>query len=162
MLRMRTIALASSFFLCAALTFAHTEGQDTGSKGNVYRLYTRALEQSDAGVVAVPSRFKWSVETSFSGVDAIGRNLPDSRVMLRLYDPDQNLTALTAQMDLDTAERLQRRLAEIVAKKRADPDYQYRPQLYEASLIPTGRFKGVDENGEATIEFEYPKSNGTR
>ena len=65
-------------------------------------------------------------------------DLPDTRVMMRLYDPDHNFTALTAKMDLATAEKLQRELADIIAKKRKNADYQYRPQLYDSSLIPTG------------------------
>ena len=105
---------------------------------NSYYLYTKALSATESGVVAVPSRFKWSIETSWSGIDAQGKDLPDTRVMMRLYDPDQNFTALTAQMDLATAEKLQRELADIIAKKRKNADYQYRPQLYDSSLIPTG------------------------
>ena len=77
--------------------------------------------------------------------------------MMRLYDPDQNFTALTAQMDLETAETLQRALAEIIAKKRQNADYQYRPQLYNSSLIPVGQIKGVDGNGELIIELQ-PKN----
>lgn len=57
------------------------------SSGNSYYLFTKALRVDDAGVAAIPSRFKWSVETSFSGVDVQGNSLPDARVMLRLYDP---------------------------------------------------------------------------
>lgn len=117
-------------------------------------LYTRAFERNDAGVFAVPSRFKWSVETSWRGEDEQGHDLPDNRIMLRLYDPDQNFTAVTAQMNLETAEKLQQELAEMIAKKRQDPNFQYRPKLYDASKIPIGRFKGVNENGEAIIEFE--------
>lgn len=88
------------------------------TKSNSYYLYTKALSTTGAGVVAVPSRFKWSIETSWSGVDAQGKDLPDARVMMRLYDPAQNFTAITAQMDLETAETLQRKLADIIAKKR--------------------------------------------
>jgi hypothetical protein len=47
-----------------------------------------------------------------------GKPVPDSRVMLRRYDPDHNFNALTAQMGLETAETLQRELAGIIAKKR--------------------------------------------
>jgi hypothetical protein len=121
-------------------------------------LYTQALSSTDAGVVAVPSRFKWSIETSWRGIDAQGKDLPDTRVMMRLYDPDHNFTAITAQMDLDTAENLQRQLADIIAKKRQNPDYQHRPQLYDPSMIPTGRITGVDDNAQATIEFESGKA----
>jgi len=84
--------------------------------------------------------------------------LPDTRVMMRLYDPDQNFTALTAQMDLETAETLQRELANIIAKKRENADYQFRPQLYDSSLIPTGEIKGVGRNGELIIELQPQKA----
>jgi hypothetical protein len=123
-----------------------------GAKGNSYYLYTKDLHVDDAGVVAVPSRFKWSVETSWSGIDLQGHDLPDERVALRLYDPDHNFTALTAQMDLDTAEKLQRELAELIAKKRLNPNYQYRPQLYDASMIPIKQVVGIDAHGVAIVE----------
>ncbi len=123
-----------------------------------YYLYTRALSTTDAGVVAVPSRFKWSIETSWSGSDAQGKDLSDTRVMMRLYDPDHNFNAITAQMDLATAEQLQRELADIIAKKRKNADYQYRPQLYDSSLIPTGEIKGIDRNGELIIELQPTKA----
>lgn len=121
---------------------------------NSYYLYTKALSATESGVVAVPSRFKWSIETSWSGIDAQGKDLPDTRVMMRLYDPEHNFTALTAQMDLATAEKLQRELADIIAEKRKNADYQYRPQLYDSSLIPTGEIKGIDRNGELIIELK--------
>lgn len=121
---------------------------------NSYYLYTGALKQSEAGAVAVPARFQWSVETSWRGLDAQGKDLPDRRVLLRLYDPDRNFTALTAQLDLETAEKLQRDLAAMIAKKRQHPDFQHRPQLYDSSLIPTGKFKGVGKDGEAILELE--------
>lgn len=63
--------------------------------------------------------------------------------MLQLYDPNENLTAISAQMDLETAEKLQRELADIIAKKRQTPSYQHRSQLYDPSLIPIGEVKGV-------------------
>ncbi|MBL7037161.1 MAG: type II toxin-antitoxin system RelE/ParE family toxin [Pirellulaceae bacterium] len=68
-------------------------------------------------------------------------------LVVAIYDPDHNFTALTAQMDLETAEKLQRDLADIIAKKRQNADYQYRPQLYDSSLIPTGRITGINNNG---------------
>jgi hypothetical protein len=49
-------------------------------------------------------------------------------------------------------------LADIIAKKRQNPDYQHRPQLYDPSMIPTGRITGVDDNAQATIEFESGKA----
>ena len=78
--------------------------------------------------------------------------------MLRLYDPNQNFTAMTAQMDLETAERLQRELADIIAKKRQNADYQHRPQLYDSSLIPAGRITGIDSDGTAIIELQPRKA----
>jgi hypothetical protein len=157
MRRMRNSALFCSLPLGAVLTFAYADSPERTTTGNSYYLYTGVLERSDAGVVAIPPRFKWSVETSWRGVDAHGKDLPDTRVVLRLYDPDQNFTALTAQMDLKTAEKLQRELADIIVKKRQNPDYQHRPQLWDASLVPTGRLKGIDDNGDAIIELEFVK-----
>ena len=125
---------------------------------NSYYFYISDLNPTDAGVVAVPSRFKWSIETSWMGIDGQGRDLPDTRVMLRLYDPDHNLTALTAQMDLETAETLQRELADIIANKRRNPNYQHRPQLYDPSRLSVGHIKGINESGEAIIEFESRKA----
>ena len=150
--RKPTILIALS--ACAAFTVAYAGTSANSVTGNSYYLYTRAFKPSDAGVVAVPSRFEWSVETSWRGTDAHGNNLPDTRVMLRLYDPSHNFTAVTAQLDLDTAERLQRNLADIIAKKRKNPDFQYRPQLYDSKLIPTGRLQGVTESGEAIIGLD--------
>lgn len=120
--------------------------------GNSYYLYTKSLEVNDSGVVTVPSRYQWSVETSWRGVDANGSDLPDTRVMLRLYDPKQNFTALTAQMDLATATKLQQELSEIIAQKTNDPAFQHRPQLYDSKHIPTMEITGVDEDGVAIIK----------
>ena len=154
MQRFRKPAVLIALFAFAAITVAYAGTNELTTADNSYYLYTGAFKPSDTGVVAVPSRFKWSVETSWRGTDAQGNNLPDTRVMVRLYDPNHNFTALTAQLDLETAERLQRDLADIIAKKRQNPDFQHRPQLYDASLIPTGRFKGITESGEAIIELE--------
>jgi len=132
------------------------------SSGNSYYLFTKALHVDDTGVVAIPSRFKWSVETSTAGYDLQAKPIADSRVMLRLYDPDENFTAITAQMDLETAEKLQRELADIIAKKRQDPNFHHKPKLYDPSLIPTGDIIGIDENGVAIIELTYPRSNKTK
>ncbi|SMP79824.1 hypothetical protein SAMN06265222_1385 [Neorhodopirellula lusitana] len=137
-----------------SLTVAYAATTDQSVSDNSYYLYTCALNTGGAGVVAVPSRFKWSVETSWRGTDTQGRDLPDTRVMLRLYDPNHNSTALTAQMDLGTAEKLQRELAEIIAKKRENPAFQHRPKLYVPSMIPTGRLMGINKDGEAIIELE--------
>jgi hypothetical protein len=120
--------------------------------GNSYYLYTGALAIDESGVAPIPSRFQWSVETSWRGGDGNGNDLPDSRVMLRLYDPDRNFTALTAQMDLETATRLQHELTTIIAQKRKDPTFQFRPQLYGSQDIPTKRIIGVDQNGTAIVE----------
>ncbi len=158
MRRLQRPFLLASLALCAAITVAYAAASERSTQGNSFYLYTNALTMTDAGVAAVPSRFKWSIETSWSGIDAQGKDLPDTRVMMRLYDPDHNFTALTAQMDLETAEKLQRELADIIAKKRQNPDYQYRPQLYDSSLIPTGEIKGVDKNGELIIELHPRKA----
>ena len=130
----------------------------TDSSRNSYHLFTKALHVDNSGVVAVPSRFKWSVETCVAGFDLQANPIADSRVMLRLYDPNANFTAITAQMDLDTAEKLQRELADVIAKKRENPGFQYRPQLYDPNVIPTGEIKGVDKNGELIIEFSPNKA----
>ncbi|WP_218933666.1 hypothetical protein [Rubripirellula lacrimiformis] len=145
---MTVLALATSLSVAYAATI---ESQDTG---NSYYLYTGALNPTAAGVVSVPSRFKWSVETCVAGIDLQGNPLADSRLMLRLYDPDHNFTAITAQMDLETAEKLRQELAEIIAKKRENPSFQHRPKLYDADMIPAGQLKGINEQGEAIIELE--------
>jgi hypothetical protein len=129
---LNVIGILTSLSLCAAIAVAYAAAPDRSTKGDSYHLYTKALTITDAGVVAVPPRFKWSVETSWNGIDAQGKDLPDTRVMMRLYDPDYNFTVLTAQMDLETAEKLQRQLADIIAKKRHNPDYQYRPPHFNA------------------------------
>ena len=77
--------------------------------------------------------------------------------MLRLYDPDHNFTALTAQMDLETVEKLHRKLGDIIAKKRENADYQYRPRLYSPDKIPISRIIGIDEDGVAEIELQQPR-----
>ena len=158
MKRFVRLSLFGPLALCAVLTVVYaatpTATVKTETKGNSYNLYTKALRVDDFGVVAIPPRYKWSVETSWRGSDLQGNDLPDSRVMLRLYDPDHNFTALTAQMDLETAERLQRDLADIIAKKRSNPHYQFRPQLYSPDKIPTGRLF-VNENGVLDVELDY-------
>lgn len=151
---MRKLVLLTSLTIFAVITFAYAGDSEHGAQGNAFYLYTKAFTSTDAGVVTVPSRFRWSVETSWRGIDAQGNELPDTRLMLRLYDPDRNSTAFTAQMDLETAEKLQRELADIIAKKRQNVHYNYRPKLYDSSLIPTGRITGIDDNGQAIIEFE--------
>ncbi len=119
---------------------------------NSYHLFTKSLEVKDSGVVSVPSRYLWSVETCFGGIDLNGKELTDGRVMLRLYDPTQNFTALTAQMDLATAAKLQQELSAIIAKKIQDPTFQHRPQLYDAKDIPSMEIIGVDEDGIAIMK----------
>lgn len=120
--------------------------------GNSYCVYTKALNVDGSGVAVVPPEFQWSVETSWSGVDAQGNNLPDQRVMLRLYDPNHNFTALTAQMDLTTAAKLHQELGDIIGNKRRDQNFEHRPQLYDSKNIPTMRVIGVDKNGVAIVE----------
>jgi len=148
--------VAACGFLTAVVAAPPTAKND--SSGNSYYFFTKALHVDDTGVVAIPSRFKWSVETSVAGYDLQANPIPDSRVMLRLYDPDKNSTALTAEMDLDTAEKLQRELADVIAKKRQNSSFHHKPQLYDSGSIPTGDIIGVDENGVAIIELRYPGS----
>ncbi len=143
MRRMKNLLLLTSLTLCAVISVAYAATSEPSTQSNSYYLYTKALSTNENGVVAVPSRFKWSIETSWSGIDAQGKDLPDTRVMMRLYDPEQNFTALTAQMDLETAEKLQRELARIIGKKRENAEYQFRPQLYDSSLIPIGEIKAL-------------------
>ncbi len=137
---------------CGVLAAVRAADQQPQLLGNSYYVYTSALTIDESGVVPIPSRFQWSVETSWRGTDVNGNDLPDSRVLLRLYDPDHNFTALTAQMDLETAAKLQQELAAIIAKKRQDPTFQHRPQLYESKDIPTKRVVGVDDKGTAIVE----------
>ncbi len=73
-------------------------------------------------------------------------------MLLRLYDPKHNFTALTAQMDLATAAKLQQELAEIILKKTENPSFQHRPQLYDPRMIPMRRVVGVDARGVAIVE----------
>ena len=152
------VALVASCGVFTA-TAAAPPLDNAARSGNSYHLFTKALHIDDSGVVEVPSRFKWSVETCVAGFDVHAQPIPDSRVMLRLYDPNHNFTALTAQMDLETADKLRRELVDIIAKKRQNPDYQYRPQLYGPSLIPTGEIKGVDKNGQLITEGNPNKAN---
>ncbi|QDV20970.1 hypothetical protein Pan153_56510 [Gimesia panareensis] len=125
---------------------------NSGTQSNQFYMYTGALQVQDSGVVKIPSRYRWSVETSLRGYDLSGKPLPDRRIMLRLHDPNQNFTALTAQMDLATATKLHHELGEIIIKKLQNPDYQYRPQLYRKDQIPTKRIIGIDASGTAIIE----------
>lgn len=145
-----------TFVLCGllAVVLAGPATSPHGTRVNSFYLFTKALKVDEEGVAEVPSRYKWSVETSFSGVDVTGRGLPDSRIMLRLYDPDQNFTALTAQMDLETATKLHHELGDILVKKLQDPLYKQEPTFYDSKNLPVGRFKGIDKNGKAIIEIE--------
>jgi hypothetical protein len=152
------VVLALTGVLAAVYTATPAANENTATGGNSYYVFTKALRVDDSGVVAIPPRFKWSVETSWRGEDSQGKDLPDSRVMLRLYDPDHNFTALTAQMDLATAAKLHRELGDIIVKKLQDAEYQHRPRLYDPKDIPTGRFKGIDKNGGAVIEVEDSKT----
>lgn len=143
--------------LCA-LTAASASPPIATSLSNSYHVFTRSLDLDDSGVGEIPSRFRWSVETCTVTVGPQGHVVHDSRVMLRLYDPEQNFTALTAQMDLNTAENLQRQLAELIALKRKNPSFQRTPKLYESDMIPVGRITGVDGNGKVTVELKPKKS----
>ncbi len=145
---------------CGILTavFAALTTETIDAQANSYYLYTKALRVDEHGVAAIPPRFKWSVETSCAGIGTQGNKLPDSRLMLRLYDPDQNFTAITAQMGLATAAKLHHDLGEIIVKILQNPNHKHQPQLYDPKNIPTGRFKGnVDKNGVLNIELD---SNG--
>lgn len=146
--------LVGIFSVLAAAYAASPVVNERAPKGNSYHVFTKSLQIDESGVGQIPSRFKWSAETCVAGFDLQGNAVPDSRVMLRLYDPDHNFTAITAQMDLETAENLQRKLAEIVAKKRENQNFQHRPKLYDPSMIPMGTITGVNENGVAIIELE--------
>lgn len=152
----RKLFLVTPLILFGLLTIAYAaspvvnpqENQPTNS----YYLYTNALEVSDSGVVSVPSRYQWSVETSWRGIDINGNELPDTRVMLRLYDPNHNFTALTAQMDLQTATKLQQELAAIIEKKKQNPAFQHRPKLYDDKDLPKMEIIGVDKDGVAILK----------
>lgn len=163
MTRFRKQSLFTGAILCAVLTAVYaaplTDSAGSIHRQNLYQFYTAKLTVDDSGVVKVPSRYQWSVETTWLSTDAKGNKLPDSGVLLRLYDPDHNFTALTAQMDLDTAEKLQGELAEIIEKKRRDPDFEFRPQLYDPKDIPVGELKGINKDGQAIIELR--KSDGS-
>lgn len=150
--RRRTGVVGLAAACCTFAAYAATPEPESGPLGNSYYFYTSALEVDDEGVVPVPSRFQWSVETSLRGFAPDGAALPDNRVLLRLYDPDHNFTALTAQMDLATAAKLQQELAEVIAKKSADPNFQHRPQLYDPRMIPMRRIVGIDARGKVILE----------
>jgi len=157
MTSLRTPLLLAAVTFIGVLTVVAAPPTENGiGSSSSYHLFTKALRVDDAGVVAVPSRFKWCVETCVAGFDLQGDPIADSRVMLRLYDPNENFTAITAKLDLETAEKLQRDLADIISKKRQNPGYQNRPQLYDPSLIPTGEIKGVDKKGQLIIDL-HPK-----
>ncbi len=151
------VALVGACGVLSAVVAAQPTEKNAGS-GNSYHLFTKALHVDNTGVVVVPSRFKWSVETCVAGFDVQGKPIADTRVMLRLYDPNENFTAITAQIGLETAEKLQRELTDIIAKKRQNPDFQYRPQLYDPSLIPNGEIKGADKDGKLIIELHPNKA----
>ncbi|QDV51844.1 hypothetical protein [Gimesia fumaroli] len=152
--------LSPSFFsflaVCGVLTVLSADTPSTTEKnytqGNSFHMYTSALAVSDSGVVTIPSRYRWSVETGTRGIDHNGRYLPDGRVQLRLHDPDHNFSAFMAQMDLATAAKLHHELGNIIVKKLQDPNFQHRPQLYRPDQIPTKRIIGIDAKGTAILE----------
>lgn len=127
------------------------------AKGNTWNMYTSALQVSDSGVVSIPSRYRWSIETGMRGIDANGKRLPDGRILLRLHDPDHNFSCFIAQMDLATAAKLHHDLGEMLIKKLEDPGYMYKPKLYRPDQIPTKRIIGIDAKGNAILE-EVKKS----
>ncbi|WP_339730563.1 hypothetical protein [uncultured Gimesia sp.] len=156
MKRFLSPSLFSSLAVCGVLTVVFAGSPSTtenpNTQGNSYNMYTSALRVSDSGVVTIPSRYRWSVETSWQGIDLNGRNLPARRVQLRLHDPNHNFSAFMAQMDLATAAKLHHELGNIIVKKLQDPNYQYRPQLYRPDQIPTKRIIGIDASGTAIVE----------
>jgi hypothetical protein len=151
----KTVPL-TTLALCIAVAIAYANESDHGASSNSFYFYPQGLTATDAGAIPIPSRFRWSVETTWRGADARGKDLPDQGVMLRFYDPARNHTALTAQMSLETAEQLQQSLAEIIAKKRQDPAFQHWPRLDTPDKIPTGRILGIAENGVAIVELTDP------
>jgi len=157
----RPLAFLLLVAICVVFTVAvaATPTRQGDNRGNSYHSFTKAHPPDDSGVVAIPLRFKWSVETGSSGFDLRGNPLPDPRVMLRLHDPNEPwTTAFIAQMDLATAVKLHHELGDIIVKKLENPNFHHHPQYYDPKKIPTGRFKGIDENGKAIIELEYPKT----
>ncbi len=165
MQRSLTVVLLAPLTLCCVIGFVYAvdSGETNKSKtpGNSYYLFTKNLTTDESGVIRVPPRFQWSVETSFRGTDRAGDPLPDSRLMLRLFDPDHNFTAMTAQIDLTTAARLHEELGAIIANKLQDPAYQHRPQLYHRKDIPVKRLIGVEQNGTAIVEDVSPPAEIT-
>lgn len=118
-------------------------------------VYTKALTIDESGVAKLPSTYVWSIETSWSGIDANGRNLPDTRVMLRLHDPKLGFSAMTSQIDLGTAERIHRELGKIIVAKRKNPDYQDRSHFGPHANhpgVPIMQIIGVDSNGVAILK----------
>lgn len=162
MKRVLSPSLLAPLAVCGVLTVVYAatppEINQAAALGNSFNMYTSALHVNDSGVVAIPSRYRWSVETSWRGIDLSGKNLPDTRVTLRLHDPDHNFSAFMAQMDLATTAKLHHELGNIIIKKLQDPNYQYRPQLYRPDQIPRKRIIGIDAKGTAILE-EVKKGN---
>lgn len=126
--------------------------------GNSYYLYTGRLSPSESGVVAIPAGYVWSVETSWRGIDLQGNNLADTRIMLRLHNPDENFSAITAQMDLATAAKLHHELGEIIIKKLQDPAFQDRLHVGSAEQgNPNRTVVGTDADGAAIFKDQEPK-----
>ncbi len=135
-----------------------TDHPQSSSLANSYYLYTARFSPSKTGVVAIPVGYVWSVETSWRGVDPHGNNLADTRVMLRLHNPNENFSAITAQMDLATAAKLHHDLGEIIIKKLQDPAFQDRPHVGSAKQgNPNRTIIGVDADGVAILKDEEPK-----
>lgn len=129
---------------------------------NVYRTYTSAYRVEENGVVVLPANLVWDVETSWRGMDLQGNLLPDTRVMLRLRDPNLNYSALTAQMDLATAAKLHHDLGQMIIKKLQNPYYQDRSHVTsgsakhrQARLVPIEQ-DGAKTHGERTDEPGNP------
>lgn len=156
----RQFACVGLVAVCVIIPFvvAAPPAATKGSLGNSYYSYTKAIPADESGVVAIPSRFKWNVETGSAGFDIQGKPLPDARIMLRLYDPNEPYsTAFIAQMDLATAARLHHELGDVLVNKLQNPNFEHRPRYYDPERIPAGKFKGIDQKGQAIIELEYPQ-----
>jgi hypothetical protein len=149
-------SISGPILLCGLITVVYaatlTANDHTKTQGNSYNMYTGAFRVVDSGVVTIPSRYQWSVETSWRGIDLAGKNLPDTRVMLRLHDPHKNFTALTAQMDLATAAKLHHELGNLIVKKLQNSNHQSRPQLFRPDQISIKKIIGIDANGNKIVE----------
>lgn len=126
---------------------------------NAYYLYTATQQPSPNGVFRIPSRYQWSVETCGQRRNAQGQTVPDDRIMLRLYDPENPVTAMIAQMNQETAEQLRQDLTKVINGRQRDPGFQHRPQLHQPGSLPKGELVSIDASGAVTVKLTYPDSN---